>query len=171
MMMVIHPSVSCFLSSVGKACGKEGWALAPRGRGKPSGSGLAVGLQRGSRSLPTATGTAVLAPLGNAAAKVQPGGSPGWEGLGERQCSSCVGGKITLKRTNQVVETPLDATASPLCDCAPPHLLPQFPLPPCWHLGWRPEDIGTLDLGLRVADGWRGARQGEHVPRGRPAPS
>lgn len=50
MMMVIHPSVSCSLSSVRKACGKEGWALAPRYSGKPSRSGLSVGLPNGSRS-------------------------------------------------------------------------------------------------------------------------
>lgn len=49
-MMVIHPSVSCSLSSVGKACGKEGWALAPHQGGKPSRSGLSVGLPNGSCS-------------------------------------------------------------------------------------------------------------------------
>lgn len=53
MMMVIHPSVSRSPSGVGKACGKEGWALAPNHRGKPSRSGLSMGLQRGSRSPPS----------------------------------------------------------------------------------------------------------------------
>lgn len=50
MMMVIHPSVSCSLSSVGKACGKEGWALTPHHSGKPSRSGHSVGFPNGSRS-------------------------------------------------------------------------------------------------------------------------
>lgn len=98
--MVIHPSVSCSLSGVGKACGKEGWALAPHRCGKPSRSGLSVGLQRGSCSPPPpppATGTAVLAPLGKAAAEVQPRGSPGWAGPGERQGSSYRGKKSLQK--------------------------------------------------------------------------
>lgn len=51
MMMVIHPSVSCPVSSVGKAWGKEGWALAPHHGGKPSRSGLSAGLPNRSRSL------------------------------------------------------------------------------------------------------------------------
>lgn len=50
MMIVIHPSVSCSLSSVGKVCGKEGWALAPHHGGKPSRSGLSMGLPNGNRS-------------------------------------------------------------------------------------------------------------------------
>lgn len=159
-MMVIHPSVSCSLSSVGKACGKEGWALAPHGRGKPSGSGLSAGLQRGSRSPPHSDGNSRAGTSRKRCGKGPAGGAAlagrGWV----RGSAVPVGGGITLKIINQVVENPLGATASPLRDFAPPHLLPQFPLPPRWHLGWRPEDIGTLDLGLRVADGWRGARRG-----------
>lgn len=134
MMMVIHPSVSRSPSGVGKACGKEGWALAPNHRGKPSRSGLSMGLQRGSRSPPsrppaTATGTAVLAPLGKAAAEVQPGGSPGREGPGERQGSSCGGVKNHFKKNKSSMESPLGSAASPLRDRAPPRLVPQFPLP------------------------------------------
>lgn len=139
MMMVIHASVSCSPSGVGKACGKEGWALAPHGHGKPWRSGLSEGLQRGSRSAPPT--------LRQQEQTWQRSGqgSPGWEGLGERQGSSCRGEKSLFKRINQAWSLLLALLRAPCVTV--------FPSPPCASvsppalLASLLGDIGTLDPG------------------------
>jgi len=76
------------------------------------------------RPAPAGTGAAVPAPLGKAAAELQPGGSPGREEPEKKH----------FKKNNSNV-----GVSSWVWCQTPPRLdraVPQFPLPPRWHLGW-----------------------------------
>lgn len=99
------------------------------------------------------------APLGKVTAEFQPWGSPGWE----RQFLR--GENATLKRINQVVESPVGSAASPLPDLSPGCLMPQFPLLPCWHLGQGPSARLIRAGGWQMAGGEPGKGS---CPWGRP---
>lgn len=111
----------------------------------------------------------MLAPLGKAVAEVQLGAAPAGRG-GVRGRAVPAGEKNYFKKNELSLESPLGSTASPLHGLAPACL--SFPSHPAGiSAGGQDDDTGTLDQGQGVADGWRGARTGDHVLGATQAPS